>query len=486
MHTLRTALAALALALVALIPVAVRAQSPEQRVDLLLGDAYADYDMLQLDAAEEKLIEAIQIAADNGVRSPGTAAAYIMLGVVWAAQTGDVNDARQPFVDGLSVDPVAEIHPYYATPSLVALLEEVRAETPAAPAAGGWEDPGTWEDPGNWGEPEPTPVAPPVVTAPPVAPPVVTSPPVAPPVVTTPPVPAGPVLTHTPVAEADAGRPIPLSARAGSGVPVARVSVNYRPFGTSSYFSADLTASNDGATFRGEIPAGSTRNAVSIDYFIVAYDMAGTSLGAVGSAAQPYTLFLRGVDGPSASRNSRDRDRDRNTGDGEIAHLSLHGGTGLGLATGDPNVYYDDVELNPGLAPTPFHIGAELGIAPGRGSFHIVPFLRLQMVLLDTGMEPLPLFGVKARLFFKDGGALRIYGQGGIGYGEVSHLVRLDQVEEGTFDTTNEGPFHIGGGLGMAYMFSQHIGVQADAYVMFLLPQVSVQLDVAAGPYIAF
>ena len=466
LRNLQGLLAVTLAAFVAILAAPASAQTVEERVDLLLGDAYADYDMLQLDAAEDKLFQAIDLVETYQVRTPGAAGAYIMLGVVWAAREGDSSLAYEPFIDGLAIDPVAELHPFYATPSLMQVLEDARDAAPApAPV-------------------EPDPYVPPTPDPEPYVP--------------EPYIPPAPepsqVLVHTRVAEARANRDIPIVAQVPVTVPVTRVQLNYRPFGESNFYGVEMAPASDGISFEGAIPSNSTRGVISIDYFLVALDRAGNPLGTAGSSAQPFTIFVTGGgDGPDRSatrqprqRNPRSNNRNRGSGEGEIAHLSLGAGTGIGLATGEPNVYAEDVELNPGLAPTPFHIGIEAGFAPNRGSLHIVPFLRLQMVFLDTGIEPEPLFGVKVRYFFKDGANLRVYGQGSVGYGDVSHLVLLREIEEGTYDTTNEGPVHIGGGIGLVYMLSDTFGLQGDLHLMSMFGQFSLQGDLTAGAYIAF
>ncbi len=461
--------ALLAALCVVLVTPAAQAQTVEERIDLLLGDSYADYDMLQLDAAEDKLFEAIDLIDTYDVRTPGAAGTFIMLGVIWAARSGDAWEAYDPFYDGLSIDPWAELHPYYATPSLMEVLEEARLNAPEpAPVA---PDPYVPPQPDPYVPPQPDPY----VTAQPA--------PYVPPQPD-----ASQLLMHSRVTEARSNREIPITAQVPVTAPVARVQLNYRPFGEPNFFALDLSPASDGVTFAGEIPANSTRGVISIDYFIVALDRAGNAMGTAGTSAQPYSIFVTGGgDGPDrGNRQPRSRNNNRGNSGGEIAHLSLGAGSGIGLATGDPNVYAEDVDLNPGLAPTPFHIGAELGFAPGRGSFHIVPFLRLQMVFLDTGIEPEPLFGLKLRYFFKDEAPLRVYAQGSVGYGEVSHLVLLREIEDGTYDTTNEGPIHVGGGIGMVYMVSDSVGIQADIHLMAMFSQFSLQGDLTAGLYLGF
>lgn len=472
MNHLAHRLAALAAAcLLAFAAVPAAAQSVEERVDMLLGDAYADYDMLQLDAAQDKLFDALDLIEANDVRTPGAAGVYIMIGVVTAAIEGDSWSAFDWFVEGAFVDPMVEIHPYYATPSLQEVLADAKLEAAAmAP---------------QWQEPEPEPYVPPTPPTPPT-PPVVTPP--TPPVVTppTPPVASGPALMHTPVSEAAGGRPLTLSARVAIGAPITRVTVNYRPFGERNFYAAELNPTGDGTTWAGDVPGSALRGVISLDYFVLATDASGNTVATSGNAAAPHTVFVvGGGDGPDRSRN-RGNNRSRSSGEGEIFHLTLGAGTGIGLATAEPNVYAEDVELNPGLAPTPLHLAAELGFAPGRRSLHIVPFLRLQMVFLDSGTELEPLAGLKIRYFFKDGGPFRVYGQGGAGYGYVSHLVLLEQIEAGTYDTTNEGPIHVGGGIGFNYMFSDNVGIQLDTYLMAMFTEFSLQLDATAGLYIAF
>ena len=469
-NQLRSLLAVPLAVLVALFALPAQAQTVEERVDLLLGDAYADYDMLQLDAAEAKLFEAIDLVETYNVLTPGAAGAYIMLGVVWAARDGDSNLAYEPFLDGLRIDPLAELHPFYATPSLMDILEEARANAGSAPAPPA-PDPYVPPTPDPYVPPTPDPYVPP--TPDPYVPPA--------------PEPSQ-VLVHSRVPEARAGRDIEIMAEVPPRVPVSRVQLNYRPFGDANFYGVAMEPGSDGVSFVGEIPSNATRGIISIDYFLVALDRMGNPLGTAGSSSQPFTIFITGGgDGPDRSRSSSSRNnRNRGGGTGEIAHLSLGFGTGIGLATADPNVYAEDVELNPGLAPSPFHIGIEAGFAPGRGSLHIVPFLRLQLVFLDTGIATEPLFGVKARYFFRDGDRLRVYAQGSIGYGDVSHLVLLQEIDEGTYDTTNEGPMHIGGGIGLVYMLSDTFGLQGDLHLMAMFGRFSLHGDITAGPYIAF
>lgn len=440
---------------VALAPFAAVAQGDaENRVQQLLTESYDDYDMLQLPAAEAKLQSAVELIEMAGVNTPVAAETWVMMGVVRYALTGAEEPVLNAFVQALLIDAAVEINPYYATPTLEEILERARGLVPAQVATG--------PDPGPGPGPGPGPVGPP-------------------------PGPPAPVVQHTPVQQAQAGRPIILSATVPVSVPVARVVVNFRPLGAPTFYAVELFAQPDGVSFLGEIPAEATSGPVQVDYYITVLDRAGTVLGTAGTPAQPFGVVVFGGIEDPGDGGGRDRDRDRDRAPSEerdeIFHFTLGGGTGFGLATSEPNVYADEVRINPGMAATPIHMGFEMGFVAAR-AFHLVPFLRLQLVILESGIEPEPLVGLKARYFFRDDGPLRVYGQGSVGYGDVSHVVYL--AEKDTYDTTNEGPVHVGVGLGLLYMFNDTVGLQNDVHAMVLFDRFSFQVDYTLGLYFAF
>jgi hypothetical protein len=448
--------ALLALLVVAGLGTSASAQpGADQRIESLLEQAFDAYDMLQLQAAQARLQEAIDFANQSGRRSRAVADCYVMLGVVRYAISGNDSDALDPFVQALLIDDGVEVHPYYATPTLEELLAQARNVVPR----GG------------------TPATPPPAQT--------TPPPAQPP---TPPAQSqAPVINHQPIRDSMANAPIRLAATVPISVPVSRVAVNFRAVGSPNYFAVDMVAQPDGVSFLGEIPASATRGATQIDYYLTVQDRAGNVLGAAGGPQQPFSIVLlggyeastRGPAAPYVGLPGLDEPTDR-----EVAHFSLSLGSGVGLATSEPNVYADEVRINPGLALTPIHIGAEASWSP-TDSFHLVPFLRTQLVIRTTGIDPLFLGGIKARYFLvNDREGLRLYAQGGLGYGDVSHLVYL--AEKDTYDTTNEGPYHIGGGGGLVYMFTRNVGLQIDLYAMTLFDRFSFQLDGQLGLYFGF
>ena len=285
-------------------------------------------------------------------------------------------------------------------------------------------------------------------------------------------------IDHVPVREATAGRDIPIQVGVPVSIPAARVVLNFKNLRDTGFFAIDLAPQADGVGFAGAIPAAATQGQVQVEYFVAAYDRAGNLLTSTASGDGPHVVvLLGGFDGPS-ERTTRDRGRDRR---GHLGTLTLGAGTGFGLATQSPRANGDLVDLNPGLASTPIHLGFEFGLAPGRGAVSAVPFLRLQLVSLDTGLEIEPLFGLKVRYALRPDQKLRFYVQGGLGYGDVVHFVSLPEIEGGVVDTTVEGNLHVGPGFGFAYFFSEHVGFAVDSYLMVMFPRTSVQLDLTAG-----
>jgi hypothetical protein len=459
-NALVRAFAAVALLLVA--PLA-HAQTPEATVARLVAEAMADYDQLELESAQTALAEAIRLTQERDLRTPDAAQAWIMSGVINYALTGDGAQALNPFVEGLLIDYNAEISPFYATPTLNEIMGQARMIVPA---------------PG----PDPAPTPPPAPVQPTPAP-------------GPPPAVAAPRIGHTPVRNGNAGQAIAIRASIPIEVPAARIVLNFKGLRDPSFFALELAPQPDGISFAGEIPASATAGQVQIEYFIAAFDRAGNLLASTANDVGPITITLfGGFDAPSArDRNARDRGgrerspRDRGSDErGMLMHPALSFGTGFGLATQPPEANGDRVDLNPGLASTPTHLGLEWGIAPTRGALHLVPFVRLQLVSLDTGLEIEPLGGLKVRYYLRTDRKFRLYAQGGLGYGNVVHFVSLPDIDDGVIDTTIEGPVHVGGGVGFAYFFNPHVALQVDSYLMAMFSRTSVQLDVAAGLMFAF
>lgn len=428
----------------------------EAAVDTLIESAYDDYDFLELDAALTKLQEARSLAERHGLGPDQLLEIHLLTGIV-AGAGGDEARAIEAFRRALAIDAGAAIHPFYITPTLEALFEQARGLGP-------------WRD---TPPPAPTPAPPPAPT------------PAPPPTATT-------QISHSAPPGARAGQPLELTARIPVEAPAGRVVISFRPFGEEGFRTSDMTVQPDGVTWRGVIPPNAVQR-VQVDYYIQVFDRGGRAIAQVAGPARPNNVPVMGApERPEDAMRDRDRDRrsrDRGPGDegdmsSEVFHFGLGVGTGVGLATGELAVN-TDVDLSPGMAPTPLHFYTEFGLSPRGSSFHVVPFLRMQLVFRDSSTEMLPLVGLKARHFVLDQRPLRFYIEGGFGYGEVSHLVLNLPPGQGP-DTTREGPFHVGVGPGFVLMLGEGVGLKTGLYTMALFDQFSFQIDLNTALYFSF
>ncbi len=507
MTKLRLSVALLALGLCCAAVTPARAQqappaalaAADGQVIQILNAAAAAYDNFDFNASIGFLQQGVAIIRQSGLRSRAAADLYLLDGVVRYSASGAESDAVNAFVQAMLVDPNARLHPNYATPALETLLQRARglanpvavrpAPVPPPPAA----------------RPAPT-----LVPQPPPAPagqlPSLsamgvggyTPPPAAPPAPVA--APAQGLIEHMPPREARAREPLGIAARIPVTVPVAKVNLQFRTIGEPLFRAVELAPQRDGVSFQGGIP-GSSVVGSGVEYYLEVLDRAGQMLATSGSPATPFRIALPATAAPApvaratrppqtaAPSKSRGSDwgaleeDDRSSGKAKNFSFAVGGGFGAGLATGEPDVV-TDVKLGSGIALTPGHATAEIGYKIGQ-QLEVIPFVRLQIVTLESGTELEPLFGAKIRKYLTDTGKLDFYIEGGLGYGNVRHFVYV--ADKKTYVTTSEGPFHAGGGGGLRYAFTDSVGINAGGYLMGLAGDAaSVQLDLQGLLYLRF
>ena len=499
---LSVALLALGLACAAVAPARAQQLPPaalaaaDGQVIQILNAAAAAYDNFDFNASIGFLQQGVAIIRQTNLRSRAAADLYLLDGVVRYAASGAEGDAVNAFVQAMLVDPNARLHPNYATPALETLLQ--RARGLANPVAA-----------------RPAPVAPPARPTPtlaPQAPPApagtlpslsamgvggYTPPPIAAPVPAA--APAQGLIEHMPPREARAREPLGIAARIPVTVPVAKVNLQFRTIGEPLFRAVELAPQRDGVSFQGGIPGSSVVGA-GVEYYLEVLDRAGQVLATSGSPATPFRIALPATAAPApvarttrpaapAASKGRGSDwaaleeDDRASGKAKKFSVALGGGFGAGLATGAPDVV-NDVKLGSGVALTPGHATAEIGYRIGE-QLDVLPFVRLQIVTLETGTELEPLFGAKIRKYLTDTGELDFFIEGGLGYGNVRHFVYVAVNKE--YVATTEGPFHAGGGGGLRYAFTDAAGLTAGGYLMGLAGDAaSVQLDLQGLLYFRF
>ena len=101
-----------------------------------------------------------------------------------------------------------------------------------------------------------------------------------------------PVLVHTPVESARAGRAVSISAAATDNIAVARVTLHYRKTGDASYRTTDMVATGVNNGYSATIPANYV-TAAGVQYYITAEDD-DKNTAYCGTAEQPNPIAVDG------------------------------------------------------------------------------------------------------------------------------------------------------------------------------------------------
>jgi hypothetical protein len=416
-------------------PVGVGAQANTELAEALRR-SMESYDNIEFGKAERGIEDALAMAQRlRQDHSPEAARLYIFLGVIRHAVSGEAA-AEDAFLDGLTIDRDATIGADYATPTLKEIMTRARARLPSVSEA----------DPGNLPDLSP----------------------------------AGfEGMQHNPVETATAGSPIKFEVQISPGTPASQVSIYFRHFGDRDYENLEMRAL-DRTRFAAMLDGDEVRTS-QIDYYIEATDDTGKTVVGAGGALSPLNIIVFGQ--VNSSNNKRDdadpgSDPDPEASGSHHMFISAALGSGAGLATGTP-VFNPEIPIRSGVAPTPLHFNTELGFYLV-DSLTLGAFMRGQLVLLTTGVALEPIFGGKLTWWFDDTSDLRLFSSVGGGYGFVRHTVDLNPTIN-RVDTTKEGPAHVGVGFGLAYQFTDYLGLLLDTYIPVLFPTLSVQADVQLG-----
>ncbi len=421
------------------LPIHHSAAQNSSKLERALAKAQKAYDELEFEDAELLLEGAIGRAKQQGLdQDPTTARLYIFLGIIRFSTTGEP-EAEQAFIEALTIDPSAEIDPDYRTPNLDKVFERARGQAgggfPPDTGTGFPPDTGTGFPPDTGGPPS---------------------------------------LQHTPVRTANAGRPLRFEAQIPQTLPVYRVVLHYRRFGERNFSTLDMRPVGR-SSFVVDLD-GRQVDSSQMDYFIEALDRTGGILIAAGGPSSPLQITVFGGSNNFSSPEP-DPEPDGDSGERQYVFISLTASTGLGLATGTPDAVrfpqFANINVDAGIAPSPFSANAELGvmITP---AVHISGFFRLQIPEITM------LGGAKLRYWFENEGDFRLNVGIGGGFGEVSHIVDLRPAADFT-SFTKEGPIHVGVPFGAIFGLSENFALVLDLYAMALFPVFSIHGDLHLG-----
>jgi len=222
-----SALGALGLVGVALTPTTVMAQDDPTLTEKLNG-AMEDYDLLELEAAESKLMDAIEHANSNGLSGPQLAKVYVMLGIIQFAN-GDEDGTKNSFIAALETYGQAQVPAIYETPELAKIMEDARKVAKVPENNGG--------NNANGGSGK---------------------------------------FEHKAVTRAEGGKPQAFEVFVPETMPVFRVTLYHRRFGEAEFVETEMKPTS-ATVFSTTLP-GDQVSTSQIDYYIVAYDRAGKEL----------------------------------------------------------------------------------------------------------------------------------------------------------------------------------------------------------------
>lgn len=477
-------------------PTLAVAQGSGAKYEAKLASAVEDYDSLMIDEAKSTLEDAASEAEQEGDSGLAVAKIYVMLGIVQFAETHDQDDAKSAFISALNHDYEVELPAVYASPKLSDALEDARkvvappekpAEKPVAKAEGG-------NSSGAEG------------------------------------------FHHDTVRTAQAGEDTEVKISVASDLPAYHVYLYHRRFGQDEFERIDMKA--QGAThFVGQIP-GAKVSTSQVEYYIEAFNRADESIGHAGSKSSPLSMTVLGSSSSGAKGGAADESdtpgKISDAPDDQNVYVMLTGGSGLGFLFGGEPTAHPNRDVSPGIAPAFGHAMLDAGYMLTRNAyiglyfrwqfspsqdFDAVPevskeagsFLDTREECLGLGLPGDCLLGVKYRYFFSDFSSVRMYSSIGAGVGRVRQWLRLKEPyykSDGTTpnpqcsgkdrlqgdvadycyvrDTVRPGWAHIGFGTGLMMPLHEHVDLVADTYLILLLPETGINLDVSLGVNLRF
>ena len=252
----RARIFAILLALMALasLPTMAFAQSDAitQAANLAV-EAMGDYDFLELDSADEKIMNAVQIIEQNGVTDPKVAAVYVAQGVISYGRFKDsaksIADDRafSAFLKALTINPDAQIPSDYQTSELEAIMERARKTIASSPKASIAALAGV-----------------------------------------------KPTISHKGVATSQRCTPIEINANVPAHPDVYRVLVYYGVDDVRGYDSIEMKPSADVKDDFVAIITGLAAQGAKVRYFIEATNREGDVVARVADEAHPITTMLTG------------------------------------------------------------------------------------------------------------------------------------------------------------------------------------------------
>ena len=426
---------------------------PRGDIEKKIKEAMESYDLMDYDASKKLLNQALSSAKKAKLdKDPIAAKAYLDLGIV-SFVNNDQDAAKLSFLSAVQIDGKIQIDPAYKSPEMAKLLEEARGEAKGSGGSGGSEPVATSSGGGDCAG----------VSG----------------------------LEHTIIDNAKAGTALPVEAELGGDVKAAKVSVMFRPEGSTDFTEVKMTKQGE-CKYVAQIPASALKGSL-VHYYVAAYNSGGKVIASKGQAGSPNIVELTG--GGSGAKPAGGDDEDplggakkppqtvAESGGGEVSG----GDTTSSVTVGAPKTSKVSIMMSVGsgfgfLAANNVTEGMNPVKSAGFGTswavlqpelaYNASPQLSIGLVgrfAIPVGANmdghspvgPAGLLRVRYALA-ESGEGVHIIGQAGVGI--LRSTLQLDNTMPGMgdVDIVAQGPLLLGAGLGYAKHVSSSMTFLAD------------------------
>ncbi len=460
----------LSLSALCVTPQTVLAQSSLEEAFELSKSAMEDYDFLELESADAKIMQAAQIVENLGMADKNAANVYVAQGIVSYGRFKDsapaIADERafSAFLKALTLNENAAIPKDYRTTELEAIMARAREAIATTPKTT-------------------------IATI------------------------AGvkPVIEHAPSSAHPRCAPLEISATVPQHPDVYRVTLHYAQDEQPGFDAVEMKPDSDAPdTLRAIIPGLNTQGD-RVRYYIEATDRAGKSLTNAGSESQPITTVLTG--------NCVGLSHDEivaQYGD-PLFQLSVMLGTGLGIVEGE--TYTIPTTLNgstvtsasaysgvdTGVATMPLHLRAS-AVFNLPANFQLGAYVRGQLINIVGKGRKLPkdtgnismiddgevvgnlMVGATVRYLAIASQPYRLYVGLEFGWGGANATIFTgSKFNDFKAIYLIKGPFHIAPEIGFLWSFHKYVGLAIELAIPFHFPdKFNVHFDLSVGPYFQF
>jgi hypothetical protein len=451
------------------------------RITQLNREALAAVDKREFEKARELLKRALDVCKTAGLEQhPAAARTHIHMGVVIIQGFKNPELGKKQFAKALAIDPKITITKSLSTPDLEEAFAEAKAGGGAL-ATGGDDE-----------------------AARPPAPPPAPSPPAE----TRTPAPSSSGFSYHTVSEVKQGSSIIVTVTVEESLTFKKLVLAYREQGTSDYLGREMEPVGDGA-YRAEIPASATTGS-SVAYYMEAQDEQGNAVASRGTETRPLVISFAETAKPPTGRAEvaiekkpppRKNEEEEEEGAGKY-FVSMLVGSGVGYTSGNGEVNADTPVSGTVSGALLGHIAPEVGywlhsnlMLSLQGRFQLVTG-PTQVTHDGKNYEPIPAalaVFAKASYFADASGNLRPFVSGGLGGGQIRHVVTFGNLNDcgaagnqKCVDSVVAGPLlaEIGGGI--FYKLSDSLALVLASNAQVAAPKFTLNLDINAGVGFAF